>query len=86
MDVKKNRKGEAFLIITESKKVLSKDLSQPCVFFEKHKLFLNKEDFDKFLDALNEAISIAKINNAADFAPSENSESIVNPIHLKIDF
>lgn len=54
LDVKKNLKDDLFLAITESKKVQSKDGSQ--VSFEKHKIFLYKEDFEKFLEGMNEVI------------------------------
>lgn len=86
LDVKKNWKGESFLIITESKKVHSKDPSQPGVHFEKHKIFLNKEDFDRFLNALNETIDYAKDNDAQELIVPEDKESFIDPIHLKIDF
>ena len=56
LDVKKNRKGEMFLAITESKKVVSAEGSSPQVSFEKHKIFLYKEDFEKFLTGLQETI------------------------------
>jgi hypothetical protein len=56
LDVKKNRKDEMFLSITESKKVVTGDGFDPHVSFEKHKIFLYKEDFEKFVDGLNEMI------------------------------
>ena len=40
LDVKKNRKDEMFIAITESKKVVSLDKDDPQVNFEKHKIFL----------------------------------------------
>lgn len=39
LDVKKNRKEEMFIAITESKKVVSLDKDDPQVNFEKHKNF-----------------------------------------------
>ena len=49
-DVKTTRSGEDFfLTITESKRTGDDS-------YEKHKLFLYKEDFGKFVDALHEAI------------------------------
>ncbi|MDR0427862.1 MAG: PUR family DNA/RNA-binding protein [Dysgonamonadaceae bacterium] len=73
LDVKENQKGELFLIITESKKIIGKEENSP-VLFEKHKIFLYKEDFGKFSDALNEAITYIKENNSVDFVPQkENS-------------
>ena len=44
VDVKKNRKGELFIALTESKKVISGDTESPSINFEKHKIFLC--DFD----------------------------------------
>lgn len=44
LDVKKNLKDDLFLAVTESKKVQPKNGMQ--VSFEKHKIFLYKEDFE----------------------------------------
>ena len=49
LDVKKNRKEEMFLAITESKKIVSGEGDDSQVSFEKHKIFLYKEDFEKFM-------------------------------------
>lgn len=54
IDVKKSRKEDYYITITESKRVSSKEEEVPR--YEKHKLFLYKEDFDKFKDGLNEAL------------------------------
>lgn len=63
-DVKATRKDDYYLTITESKKVFDKDGR---FHFEKHKLFLYKEDFDKFEDGLADAIGyIRKIKGNAD--------------------
>lgn len=56
LDVKKNRKDEMFLAITESKKIVSGEGDDPQVSFEKHKIFLYKEDFEKFMSGLQQAI------------------------------
>ena len=56
LDVKKNRKDEMFLAITESKKVVSGEGADAQVSFEKHKIFLYKEDFEKFTEGLQQAI------------------------------
>ena len=53
-DVKATRGNDLFLTITESKKVGHQEDGP--VHFEKHKIFLYKEDFDGFMDALNEAM------------------------------
>ncbi len=57
LDVKKNRKDEMFIAITESKKVVSGEGDDSQVSFEKHKIFLYKEDFEKFMTGLTQAIS-----------------------------
>ena len=58
LDVKKNRKDEMFLAITESKKIISGDGEEAQVSFEKHKIFLYKEDFGKFMEGLQQAIQL----------------------------
>lgn len=58
LDVKKNLKDDLFLAVTESKKVQSKNGTQ--VSFEKHKIFLYKEDFDKFMDGMSDVIGYIK--------------------------
>ena len=56
LDVKMNRKEELFLAVTESKKVIVDRGDETKVKFEKHKIFLYKEDFDKFRNGLDEAL------------------------------
>ena len=51
-DVKSTRGRDLFLTITESKKHTHEDGSAT---YEKHKIFLYKEDFDKFMDGLQDA-------------------------------
>ena len=53
-DVKATRKEDYYLTITESKKRLGKEGK---VFYEKHKIFLYKEDFEKFTEGLKDAVS-----------------------------
>ncbi|MBQ7181135.1 MAG: DUF3276 family protein [Bacteroidaceae bacterium] len=56
VDVKRNRKQELYLSITESKKTVSNSAQMPTVSFEKHKIFVYAEDFRKFLDSVTEAM------------------------------
>lgn len=56
-DVKSTRGGDYFLTITESRKVNRPDGSQA---FDRHKIFLYKEDFMKFTEGLNEVIEFIK--------------------------
>ena len=65
IDVKKNRKEEMYLSITESKKIVSGEGDNAMVSFEKHKIFLYREDFEKFASSLREAIDfVASIFNS----------------------
>lgn len=53
-DVKATRKDDYYLTITESKKRLG---TEGKVFYEKHKIFLYKEDFEKFSEGLRDAVT-----------------------------
>ena len=76
LDVKKDRTGDYYLCITESKKrVMGEEAPQ----FEKHKLFLYKEDFAHFSEGLEVLIAYGKgqvgeIEAPREWAP-EDSES-----------
>lgn len=60
LDVKKSRNDDLFIAITESKKKVIGLEDNAQVTFEKHKIFLYKEDFSKFVDGLNEVLSYIK--------------------------
>ena len=55
-DVKATRSEDYYLTITESKRKFNDD----GFTYEKHKIFLYKEDFNKFLEALNGTIDHVK--------------------------
>src|SRR5574344_412404 len=75
LDVKQSRNGELFLAITESKKrVVGTEETNMQVIYEKHKIFLYKEDFDKFKNGLNEVISF--INEKNSEMPAEEVDTI----------
>ena len=57
-DVKSTRANDFYVTITESKKRFNKD--DEGFTYEKHKIFLYKEDFNKFMDALNNTINHVK--------------------------
>ena len=59
-DVKATKGNDYYLTITESKKRVGDDGKFQ---YEKHKLFLYKEDFEKFADGLNEVINFISENN-----------------------
>jgi len=62
-DVKSTKSNDFYLTITESKRRLKDD----SFFYEKHKIFLYKEDFNKFLEALQEAVDHVKNDLMPDF-------------------
>ena len=90
VDVKRNKKGELFLAITESKKIVSNDEESPSVNFEKHKIFLYHEDFDKFMASLGEAIDYIKKEQPG-IAPRpaqpshEDEEAAPQGLHIDMD-
>ncbi len=55
-DVKATRSNDYYLTITESKKRFKED----GFTYEKHKIFLYKEDFNKFMEALNSTVNHVK--------------------------
>lgn len=57
-DVKSTRSNDYYLTITESKKRFNKD--DEGFTFEKHKIFLYKEDFNKFIEALMSTVNHVK--------------------------
>ena len=57
-DVKKTRNNDYYLTITESKRV--DDSLDSSKAFEKHKIFLYKEDFEKFNAGLAETLECIK--------------------------
>lgn len=71
IDVKETSTSDYFLTITESrKKVASNGTST----FERHKIFLYKEDFDKFLGGLTGAVDFIKKSKPEYFAQVESGE------------
>lgn len=74
LDVKKNRKDEMFLAITESKKIISGEGEESQVSFEKHKIFLYQEDFEKFMNGLKQSISFIQEQQGACTPKNENKK------------
>ena len=73
-DVKSTRRDELYLTITESKKRFEQDGN---FHFEKHKIFLYKEDFDKFIEGLQEVISFIDQNQNEDYDDEFDNIEIV---------
>lgn len=60
-DVRETRGNDFYLTITESRKRFNDG------GYDRHKLFLYKEDFNKFIKALNEAVDYVKTELMPDF-------------------
>ena len=94
LDVKMNRKDELFLAITESKKIITGEGEEAQVNFEKHKIFLYKEDLEKFQKSLDQAISYIRqrqparqLEDAEETPDEEQNEApLEGEIKIDIDF
>jgi hypothetical protein len=82
-DVRTTRGNDYYLTITESRKRFNDN------GYDRHKIFLYKEDFNKFIKALGEAVDYVKTELMPDFdfdafnhdnVPSENGESEISEI------
>lgn len=63
-DVKATKNNDYYLTITESKRRLDRDGR---FVYDKHKIFLYKEDFNKFIKALGETMDYVKTDLMPDF-------------------
>jgi hypothetical protein len=72
-DVKTTVENEAYLTITESKRRFN---DQGKFFYEKHKLFLYKEDFDKFSTGLSDVIEFIRTGKVPVLPESESFSDI----------
>jgi hypothetical protein len=60
-DVKETRSNDYYITITESKRRFSGE------GYDKHKIFLYKEDFNKFMSCLNETVDYVKTTLMPDY-------------------
>lgn len=77
LDVKKARNEDLYLCITESKKKSGFEEEAP--MFEKHKVFLYKEDFKHFTEALGDVIGYVEqqfgsIEERPEWVPEQHAE------------
>ena len=68
-DVRETRAGDYYLTITESKRQTNEDGT---FYYKKHKIYLYKEDFDNFKEALNEVM---------DFIIREKGPEVISERH-----
>ncbi len=78
-DVKSTRSNDYYLTITESKRRFKDD----GFTYEKHKIFLYKEDFEKFVEALKESVEYVKTElmpeyDFSQFSKESNSENEID--------
>lgn len=82
LDVKRNKRDELFLSITESKKKVMGEGPEAPYTFEKHKIFLYQEDFSKFIGGLSKAIGYIHENQPMPerFAVTEELQMADEPL------
>ncbi len=90
-DVRATRANDYYLTITESRKRFNDN------GYDRHKIFLYKEDFNKFIKALTEAVDHVKTELMPDFdfdafnhdevdaGEHENRETIINEVVATIE-
>ena len=72
-DVKSTRNEEFYLTITESKKRFEDNGN---FHYEKHKIFLYKEDFEKFSECLQEIVEYINKNQQKSEIDTKQSDSV----------
>ena len=70
-DVRSTRAGDYYMTVTESKRDFNEDGTP---FYKKHKIYLYKEDFNNFKEALNEV---------SDYIIAEKGEEIISNKEIK---
>ena len=88
LDVKKARNEDLYLCITESKRKQTGEAEPPQ--FEKHKVFLYKEDFAHFTEGLNDVISFVQnqlgtIEERKEWTPEEETAETKPEIEEKTE-
>jgi len=82
-DVKATRRNDYYLTITESKKRFNKDGR---FHYEKHKIFLYKEDFEAFVEYLEEVVSYIKTANPQPVEPVDSFDEEAGDEYTNVEF
>lgn len=82
LDVKSTKANEMYLTITESKRRFNTTTGK--YNYEKHKIFLFKEDFEKFTDGLKDVVQFIENNQKGEFTSAEDADSSSIDENLKI--
>jgi hypothetical protein len=80
LDVKRSRNEELYLSLTESKKKVSGNPEKPDVTYEKHKIFLYREDLSKFTEALIDVIRYMQDHDVPERASGANEETLTEEL------
>jgi len=81
LDVKRSRNEDLYLSLTESKKKVSGNPDNPDVTFEKHKIFLYKEDLSKFTEALIDVIKFMQENDLSEKSDNPEQASLTEELN-----
>ena len=81
-DVKATKRNDYYITITESKKRFNRDGTH---FFEKHKLFLYKEDFEKFRNGLSDVMNFVEHGTIPEEVEEKKEVQISNK-HTNVEF
>ena len=83
-DVKATKSNQYYLTITESKRRFNTD--QGKFFYEKHKLFLYQEDFEKFMDGMKSAVGFIEAEQPVMESKPEVKEKPIEENPLEVTF
>lgn len=89
LDVKRDRRGEYYISMTESKRIKDAgDAMHPV--YEKHKIFLYREDLEKFAHAFGEVVKFTQANAPGQGRPidyeADNHSENSGEIKFDVDF
>lgn len=80
LDVKRSRNEDLYLSLTESKKKVTGDPENPDVSYEKHKIFLYREDLSKFTEALIDVIRYMQDNDSPELSTDLGEELLTDEL------
>lgn len=81
-DVKSTKGNDLYITMTESKKSFVDGRET----YQKHKIFLYKEDFDKFREGLVDVIDkIDELNSSGEYNSEDENDSIKNYTEVSFD-
>ena len=81
-DVKATRADQFYLTITESKRKFNSESGK--FFYEKHKIFLYQEDFEKFTEGLQTAFRFIETGEIPE--PEVEADSIAEKDQMDVSF